>query len=134
MLIVQKTHVVSKGLMKVEKYDGCFKCHCCNNLPSQGMDQNLVDVLNEAGIRPDEINCGYRCPSHNAAVGGVPNSQHVDGTAADVDASRWGVEALATKFESLRADGVGRYPGEAGNFVHVDTRDGRVDGGYRWDG
>ena len=110
--------------------DDCFRCRCCGGLPEGGMDQALIDVLNEAGIEADEINCGYRCPEHNAEVGGVENSQHVDGTAADVDASRFGVEALACKFEALGADGVGRYPDD--NFVHVDTRDGRRDGGYRW--
>ena len=94
------------------------------------MAQTLVDVLNEAGIRADEINCGYRCPKHNAEVGGVPNSQHVDGTAADVDAGSTGVELLARMFEELKADGVGRYFDD--NFVHVDVRDGRTDGGYRW--
>lgn len=30
------------------------------------------------------VNSGYRSPRVNAAVGGVPTSQHVDGTAADV--------------------------------------------------
>ena len=94
------------------------------------MVQELVDVLNEAGITAEEINCGYRCPKHNAEVGGVPNSQHVDGSAADVDAGGSGVEILARVFEGLRADGVGRYFDD--NFVHVDVRDGRKDGGYRW--
>lgn len=30
------------------------------------------------------INSGYRCPELNAAVGGVPTSQHLKGEAADV--------------------------------------------------
>ena len=115
------------------RFDGCFQCHCCGKLPEAGMDQNLIDVLNAIPeLTGDDINCGYRCPKHNAEVGGVPNSQHVDGTAADVDAAKWGVEKLALEFEALRADGVGRYPGDMGNFCHVDVRDGRTDAGYRW--
>jgi hypothetical protein len=30
-----------------------------------------------------QINSGYRCPALNAAVGGVGNSAHMDGRAAD---------------------------------------------------
>ncbi len=30
-----------------------------------------------------KINSGFRCPALNEAVGGVPNSQHVEGLAAD---------------------------------------------------
>jgi len=113
------------------RFDGCFKCHCCGGLPDGGMDQNLVDVLNEAGIRPNEINCAYRCEAHDAKVGGC-NGQHPKGTAADVDASRFGVDELAQRFEELKADGIGKYPGDMGNFVHVDVRSGRVGETYRW--
>ena len=108
------------------KTDDCFKCKCCDTLPENGMDQNLIDILNEAGITADEVNCGYRCVKHNAEVGGEENSQHLLGTAADIDANN--VEELAQKFESLLADGVGRYD----NFVHVDTRSGRIGDDYRW--
>lgn len=30
------------------------------------------------------VNSGYRCPKHNREVGGVPNSQHTRGEAADI--------------------------------------------------
>lgn len=33
---------------------------------------------------PIHINSGYRCPALNKAVGGVPNSQHIAGQAADI--------------------------------------------------
>lgn len=108
--------------------DDCFRCHCCGNLPPAGMDQELVQVLNTIGVYADEINSAYRCPSHNAAVGGVPNSQHVQGCAADVDATRWGVEGLALLAEQAGADGIGKYEGDG--FVHIDTRKEWA----RWDG
>ena len=112
-------------------YDDCFKCHCCQGLPDGGIDPKLVDLLNDADISANDINCAYRCPEHNAEVGGVPNSQHVDGTAADVDASNYGsVELLAQLFENLEADGVGRYFNDG--FVHVDVRSGRIGEKFRW--
>lgn len=42
--------------------------------------QPLRDAMNE----PIKIGSGYRCPTLNAAVGGVKNSQHMTGEAADI--------------------------------------------------
>ena len=110
------------------KFSSCFACKCCGTLPENGMDEQLINLLNESGVLEEEINCGYRCEEHNREVGGEPNSQHLLGTAADVDASEFGVEKLAKWFEELGADGVGRYD----NFVHIDTRSGRSFDTYRW--
>jgi len=124
-------------VLRMSKFfsDGEMACKCCSCLPDAGMDQRLYELLDDmrekAGV-PLTINCAYRCPVHNAEVGGVPNSQHVDGTAADIDASDIGVEQLAQIAEACGADGVGRYPEQL--FVHVDVRSGRVGDGYRWEG
>lgn len=112
-------------------------CHCCGTLPEGGMDSKLMSLLDDMREKiggPLILNCAYRCPAHNAdpSVGGTPNSQHVMGTAADIDASDYDVETIASIAESLGADGVGRYPGSAGNFVHVDVRSGRNFDTYRW--
>lgn len=108
-------------------------CHCCGALPPHGIAQELYDLLDDirtaVGV-PLNVNCAYRCPGHNAEVGGVPNSQHVDGTAADLDATGIGVEVLARAAETAGADGVGRYFDD--NFVHVDIRSGRVCDTFRW--
>ena len=62
-----------------------------NTIESQAiMDaiQSLVDSvlqpLRNAWGNPLAINSGYRCKALNAAVGGVPTSQHTKGEAADV--------------------------------------------------
>lgn len=108
-------------------------CNCCDQLPDQGISPKLLELLDEiresAGV-PINVNCAYRCPSHNAEVGGVPNSQHVDGTAADLDATGIGVEELAQIAEACGADGVGRYFDDG--FVHVDVRSGKIGDNYRW--
>lgn len=44
----------------------------------------VIQPLRDAWGAPLAINSGYRCPEVNAAVGGVPTSQHVLGEAADV--------------------------------------------------
>lgn len=69
--------------------------------------------------KPLIINSGYRCEKHNAAEGGVDNSYHTKGMAADV-ATPPGLtpEKLAGYAEQAGADGIGVYPWG----VHVDVR------------
>lgn len=103
-----------------------FACHCgCDGL-NNGTDINprLVQVLEKMRQRcglPLVITSGYRCPTHNASVGGVYNSQHVQGNAADVLVPKgMSVDSLANLAEEAGADGIGRYYGDG--FVHVDVR------------
>ena len=106
-----------------------LSCHCCGGLPDGGMEPRLLSVLDAMRERigkPCFISCAYRCPAHNAEVGGVSNSQHVLGTAADFQLpDGWSVEELAQLAEECGADGIGCYSWGC----HVDVR------GYaaRWD-
>ena len=50
----------------------------------QDLIDNVLDPLRRAYGRPIIINSGYRCYSLNVAVGGVKNSQHLTGHAADI--------------------------------------------------
>ena len=61
---------------------------------------------------------GYRCPGHNAAVGGAKNSQHMYGAATDVpkEVSHQHVAGM-----HLFA-GIG-YSRSSGKVAHVDSRD-----------
>lgn len=45
---------------------------------------NILDPLRALYKKPIKVNCGYRCPALNRAVGGVPTSQHMTGQAADI--------------------------------------------------
>lgn len=62
-----------------------------NRIPKEllGNAQNLIDKvldpLREWYGKPIYVNSGYRCPELNRAVGGVPNSFHLTGCAADID-------------------------------------------------
>ena len=62
-----------------------------DNTPTPGIKQNLerlvaniLDPLREAWGGPIDVTSGYRCPMLNKAVGGVKNSQHLTGQAADI--------------------------------------------------
>ena len=92
----------------------------------------LLDILRENIGGPVEISCAYRCPEHNDAVGGVPNSQHVQGTAADIQTPDYPhcntPEKLRWYCEQLPFDGIGLYDWGC----HVDVRDGGVNSMIRW--
>lgn len=49
--------------------------------------EDVLQPLRDSWGGPLFINSGYRCPELNKAVGGVPTSQHVTGSAADVACS-----------------------------------------------
>jgi hypothetical protein len=60
------------------------------NIPSDeeaaylmGLCTLLLEPIRGILNLPMQINSGYRCPALNAAVGGVMNSAHMDGRAAD---------------------------------------------------
>lgn len=64
-----------------------FLCHCGCGAGFEHMAPELLDMLDEArqiaGI-PFNLSSAYRCPAHNAAVGGVPDSAHTRGYAVDI--------------------------------------------------
>lgn len=68
-----------------------FECKCGQcSMPSEvqanieALVNNVLDPLREVYGKPIYVNSGCRCEKHNKAVGGVPNSQHMKGEAADV--------------------------------------------------
>ncbi len=94
------------------------------------IQQCLLDFLNALRLRFGRaiiVNSGYRSPEHNAAVGGVPNSYHTKGLAADIrPRDPKDLDELYEMADRMnQTGGVGRYD----TFVHVDRR-----GIYaRWD-
>ena len=61
-----------------------------DNTPTGEIISNLLELsqmlekIREVYGKPIIIGSGYRCPKLNKAVGGVPNSQHQYGQAADI--------------------------------------------------
>jgi uncharacterized protein YcbK (DUF882 family) len=95
----------------------CPCCQVCNMNPGfMAALQRLRDVW----AKPIKVTSGYRCPKHNASVGGVQDSQHMHGRAADCEI------APNERYLFLKAAfGVGfKGIGVGGTFVHLDTRDG----------
>lgn len=92
----------------------------------QGLIDRVLDPLREWYGRPVYVNSGYRCPELNAAVGGVPNSFHLTGCAADID-TRQGRKENEKLFEFIRQNlpftELGWEGG--GRWIHVALVPGR---------
>ena len=118
------------------KYFKCeeTECHCgCGGNIVEPLLLQKLDALREMIGGPLYISCAYRCPAHNAEVGGVENSQHTKGTAADVQVPNYDhcntPEQLAWYCEQIGFDGIGIYDWGC----HVDVRDGgKSPNAYRW--
>ena len=71
----------------------CRECRLkqpANKLPDgveenlQALVDNVLDPVRERYGKPIKVNSGFRCLVHNKTVGGVTNSQHMKGEAADI--------------------------------------------------
>jgi hypothetical protein len=99
-----------------------FACHCCGQLK---IDPTLIEGLEQlralAGS-PVVVHDGYRCPVHNLKVGGVSDSEHTRGTAADVSISGITMQEmydLALQVPTFLNGGIGVYDS---TFLHLDVR------------
>jgi hypothetical protein len=85
------------------------------------VDENLVKYLQKIRSHFGKsvyINSGYRCKTHNAAVGGASASNHMDGEAADIRIDGVTPLEIAQYAEHIGMLGIGVYDWG----VHVDTR------------
>ncbi len=111
------------------------KCGCGFCKPDPRLIQTL-NAIREALGKPVNVTSGCRCKAHNARVGGVTNSNHTHGTAADIQCA--GVMPLNVWGLIKRLHREGKLPELAGlgiysTFVHVDV-DPKVPGRLReWD-
>ena len=102
-----------------------FECRCSGKVRFteniEALVENVLDPAREKLGMAIAVNSGFRCPRHNAAVGGVPLSQHMVGEAADISPLKSGskLEQLAAIIvEQGKYDQVILYP----TFVHVSWK------------
>lgn len=98
-----------------------------NNFPTWQTVDNLkilvTDLLDPLRIKwgkPLIVSSGYRCPEVNKAVGGVNNSQHLEGRAVDLDIGT--IEDNKKLFEFIATSGLAfdqLILENKGQWVHV---------------
>ena len=104
------------------------RCNHCGNLPEDPQTTiNTASFLEKVrrflGNRPIRIHSWFRCPVHNRNVGGVPNSRHLKGEAADIDVDGLTPRQVQAQLANHRdvVRGLGCYS----TFTHVDRRPAR---------
>ncbi|HBY57450.1 MAG TPA: hypothetical protein DEG96_06270 [Candidatus Atribacteria bacterium] len=123
MLKSPKNHIrISRNFILSE-----FECPCCKRVM---IDFRLVDMLEilrkKIGDKPIIVNSGYRCVEYNQKVGGVPESYHLYGMAADVRVPGVAPAELLAYAEEVGFLGLGLYD----TFCHLDIRYNYT----RWEG
>lgn len=96
-----------------------FACKCgrCKEaLIDDVLVAQLQAIRNHFGASI-HINSGYRCPSHNAAVGGHKQSGHLQGMAADIVVRGVKPKEVAKFAESMGIVRIGLYD----SFVHIGS-------------
>ena len=118
---------------KIEELTYCATAQArfIENVPSAEAVRNLetlieqvLDPIRERWQSPIYITSGYRCPALNRKVGGVENSYHVRGMAADITAkSVFYNTALYTEIRIMHAKGLipltECYLERQGFYIHV---------------
>lgn len=122
-----------KNFSKEEFRCKCRGKHCDGVVPHPDRIRFLAWCLQRVRdiCGPIKINSAYRCPGHNAAVGGAKNSQHLSCHAADIVCSNEPPDRVAIVVQELMEGGImpngglGRY----NTFTHIDLRPTKA----RWD-
>lgn len=102
-----------------------FRCKCggkfCGGFPAEPEEKlvRLAERVREHFGKPVEVSSGLRCPTHNASVGGVTNSRHLNGKAMDFRVSGYAAEAVLA-FVLAQPDIRYAYAINH-NFIHMDV-------------
>ena len=90
-----------------------------NNL--RNLCQQVLEPLREHFGIPVVVSSGYRCPALNKAVGGVPNSQHLTGEAADIVMPKL-AEAFYWLIDNVPFDQLGFESRGTTKWIHVSCK------------
>ena len=113
-----------------------FDCSCNCEMPKKVLDNikilaEQLQAIRTISEQPIQINSAYRCAKHNKAIGGVKNSQHVLGKAADIVIKEHTAEETyklldeLMHYKTILQGGLGKY----NSFTHYDIRGTEA----RWD-
>jgi uncharacterized protein YcbK (DUF882 family) len=105
---------LSKNFTKEE-----LECKCgCGFLPTKEAIEKLQNIRTKIG-KPLIISSGARCASHNTAIKGSKNSQHIHGIAFDIKCppGQLRMEVITAAIEE-GFKGIGW----AKTFLHIDLR------------
>lgn len=102
-----------------------FACKCGCGFDT--VDAELLEVLEDVRMhfgKAVTVTSGCRCEEHNTAVGGMVNSYHKKGRAADIKVAGTRPSDVQSYLRLTYPDslGIGSY----NSFTHIDSRSGKA--------
>jgi len=100
------------------KGDNC----CCHSAPVHPALIDGLQFIRDICLSPLIVLSGFRCKKHNTDVGGVMDSLHTLGMAADIMCKADSIGELvrlALGVDVFRNGGIGVYP----TWIHLDVRE-----------
>lgn len=94
------------------------KCGCGLDVKPELRDK--LNQIREGYGKPISLNCGARCPAHNASVKGAPKSAHIEGLAADMKRTPELLDYVTKHLESLNV--WIEDPAATPTWIHVQIR------------
>ena len=91
--------------------------------------REIIDEAREALGGPTNVSSGFRCPELNSAVGGLSDSRHTTGEAADIFQYGWDWEKTQTaarkiydhfKVKGITADIVAEKRMDGAVWIHIE--------------
>ena len=127
-MAVKKYSKTKEGHLFLSKDFKVSEFACKDGSDAVYIDDNLVIALQKirtwAGAAVC-INSGFRTTTYNAKIGGVTNSYHTKGQAADISVKNKTPDEVAAFAETLGMKGIGCYDKNNGYFTHIDTRESK---------
>lgn len=95
-------------------------CPCCKRCDMNPEFMNKLQKFRDLLGFPVQIDSGFRCERHNQDIGGVKNSQHLVGKAADISYRHLPADqrCLLISQALVNFDGIGLGK----TFIHIDCR------------
>ena len=112
----------STNNLRIAKYFNLseFACPCCKRVMLHPKLLGKLVELRKIIERTIHITSGYRCTKYNHQIGGILNSYHCIGLAADIKVRDINLIELLEICENIDFTGIGFY--EKKNFLHLDVR------------
>ena len=106
------------------------KQHNIKNIPSISQVDNMLNLIfyclqpiRDYLGKPMIISSGYRCPELNKLVGGVSNSQHLEGKAVDFTVPGESVQSIIFKIQTSNIE-YDQLINEYDKWVHISFNKG----------
>lgn len=97
-------------------------CPCCEKGPIKLGLLKSWELLRILLNHPISVISGYRCPAHNAEIGGSPTSRHLEGMALDIACKGYDLYSKDAfrAFINAGFKGIGRS--KSRGICHLDVR------------